>query len=87
MQADHELDLVSHQASHNASAVKCVVPLVVLCRRFWYAYQHEGDILEGANAHLALAQGIAGGNEADALAGAKRLMDYLERFAHRVINN
>jgi len=87
MQADHELDLVNHQASRNLSAVKCVVPLVVMCRRFWYAYQHEGDIVEGASAHLALAQGIASGNEAAAVEGAKRLMDYLERFALRVINN
>lgn len=87
MRADHELDLVNHQASHNHSAVKCVVPLIVQCRRFWYAYQHEGDIAEGARAHMALAQGIATGNEAAAVAGANQLMDYLERFARRVIDN
>jgi DNA-binding GntR family transcriptional regulator len=87
MRADHELDLVNHLASQNHSAVKCVVPLIVQCRRFWYAYQHESEIAEGARAHMALAQGIATGNEAAAVAGANQLMDYLERFARRVIDN
>jgi DNA-binding GntR family transcriptional regulator len=86
MQADRALDLVNHQASHNDSAVKAVVPLIVQCRRFWYAYQHEGEIVEGANAHLELAQGIATGDEAAAIAGANRLMDYLEVFARKIID-
>jgi len=86
MQADHALDLVTHQASQNHSAVKCVAPLIVQCRRFWYAYQHEGEVSEGARAHLQLAHGIASGNEAQAMAGADQLMDYLERFARRVID-
>ncbi len=86
MRADHELDVVNHLASQNHSAIKCVVPLIVQCRRFWYAYQHEGDIAEGARAHLALAQGIASGNEAAAVAGANQLMDYLEQYARRVID-
>jgi DNA-binding GntR family transcriptional regulator len=87
MQADHELDCVNHQASRNFSAVKSVAPLIVQCRRFWYAYQHEGEIIEAARAHMELAQGIASGNEAAAVAGANRLLDYLERFARRVIDN
>jgi len=86
MRADRALDLVNHQASHNDSAVKAVTPLIVRCRRFWYAYQHEGEIVEGANAHLELAQGIATGDEAAAIAGADRLMDYLERFARKIID-
>jgi DNA-binding GntR family transcriptional regulator len=87
MRADHELDQVNHLASRNKSAVKCVVPLIVQCRRFWYANQHEGEITEGAQAHLQLAEGIATGDEAAAISGASRLMDYLERFAKRVIEN
>ena len=87
MWADLELDQVNHLASHNHSAVKAVVPLIVQCRRFWYAYQHEGDIVEGAQAHMDLAQGIATGNEAAAVGGATRLMDYLQGFARRVIDN
>ncbi|MEY3125589.1 MAG: hypothetical protein RLZZ573_2109, partial [Pseudomonadota bacterium] len=63
-----------------------VVPLVVQCRRFWYRYQNEGEITEGARFHMVLAQAIASGNEADAANGASQLMDYLERFTRRVIN-
>ncbi len=86
MKADHELDLVNHAACRNKSAVKAVTPLIVQCRRFWYAYQHEGDISEGAEAHLALAQGITSGDEAAAVEGAQRLIEYLERYTRRVID-
>lgn len=86
MLADHAFDQVVHQASQNASAVKCVAPLIVRCRRFWYAYQHEGEMTEDARAHLQLAEGIATGDEARAAAGANALMDYLERFARRIID-
>ena len=86
MRADHELDTITHLASRNAPAVNCVEPLIVQCRRFWYAYQHEGELLEGARAHLALAEGISSGNEAAAVAGANQLMDYLEQFARRIID-
>jgi DNA-binding GntR family transcriptional regulator len=87
MQADIELDRVNHAASQNASAVKAVVPLIVQCRRFWYAYRHAGDLAEGAAAHLQLAEGIASGDEAAAVAGADRLSDYLQGFTERVIAN
>lgn len=87
MRADHELDQINHQACQNYSAVQCVLPLIVKCRRFWYAYQHEGEIKEGARHHLTLAQGIASGNEKAAMQGAEHLMDYLEKFARRIINN
>lgn len=87
MKADHELDQVNHAACQNRSAVNAVLPLVVKCRRFWYAYQDEGDIGEGASAHMKLAEGIATGDEAKAVAGANQLMDYLEKFARRIIDN
>ncbi|MGH8829706.1 MAG: GntR family transcriptional regulator [Polaromonas sp.] len=86
MAADHALDKVNHEACRNTSAVKSVEPLIVQCRRFWYAYQHEGEIAEAARFHMELAQGIATGDEAAAVRGANQLMDYLERFARRVID-
>ena len=86
MAADQALDHVNHAACRNRSAVKAVIPLIVQCRRFWYAYQHEGEIAEGAQAHHAMASAIASGNEAEAAHGADLLMDYLERFARRVID-
>lgn len=86
MAADQELDHVNHAACGNRSAVKAVVPLIVQCRRFWYRYQAEGEISEGARFHMVLAEAIASGHEAQAAEGANQLMDYLERFARRVIN-
>ena len=61
--------------------------VIVHTRRFWYAYQDAGDITEGALAHLELAQGISTGDEAAAITGANRLMDYLEDFAKRIIES
>ncbi len=87
MQADIALDRVNHAACQNPSAVKAVLPLIVQCRRFWYAYRHAGDFTEGAAAHLQLAEGIASGSESEAVAGAERLSDYLQGFTERVIAN
>ena len=70
MAADHSLDKVNHEASRNSSAVKSVEPLIVQCRRFWYAYQHEGEIAEGARFNMELAQGIDTGDETAAMRGA-----------------
>lgn len=86
MEADQAFDHVVHDASRNQPAVHAVIPLIVQCRRFWYAYRHEGDMLSAARAHLEMAEGIASGREADVVLGVTRLMDYLELFARRVIN-
>lgn len=86
MQADQRLDHACHDACRNASAVNAVEPLIIQCRRFWYAYQHEGDIVEGARRHMAMAAGIAAGDTEAAMAGADLLMDYLEAFTRKVID-
>ena len=86
MAADQALDHVNHAACGNFAAVKAVVPLIVQCRRFWYRYQSEGEITEGARFHMVLAQAIASGNEAQAADGASQLMSYLEQFTRRVID-
>jgi DNA-binding GntR family transcriptional regulator len=86
MAADQALDHVIHEACRNPSAVAAVTPLVIKCRRFWYAFQHEGDIEEGARCHMLLAKAIAGNHEDKAMKAADQLMDYLELFARKVIN-
>jgi DNA-binding GntR family transcriptional regulator len=86
MRADQMLDHACHEACGNTSAVTAVIPLLIQCRRFWYAYQHEGDVMEGARHHLAMAQAIASGNERAAARAADTLMDYLEGFARKVID-
>jgi DNA-binding GntR family transcriptional regulator len=85
MAADQALDRVNHAACRNPFAVAAVVPMVIQCRRFWYAYQHQGDIKEGARLHLLLAQAIAGGDGEQAVQASDALMDYLRQFAQQVI--
>jgi len=87
MLADQDLDRVNHSACANRSAAFAVRPLVMCCRRFWYAYQHAGEMAQGAWAHLTMARAIDSGDEAAAAAGADLLMDYLEQFARRVIDH
>ncbi|HYD81799.1 MAG TPA: GntR family transcriptional regulator [Paucimonas sp.] len=86
MQADQALDHVVHAACRNPAAVSAVIPLIIQCRRFWYAYQHEGDVTEGARSHMSMAEAIADGNPEAAMRGADSLMDYLESFARKIID-
>ena len=85
MLADQHLDEVIHQACRNTFAVQAVTPMIVQCRRFWYAYQYEGDLEAGAQAHLTLAEGIQDGNPEQALQGSETLMAYLSAFTRKVI--
>lgn len=86
MQADQALDHVIHAACRNPSAVHAVVPLVIQCRRFWYAFQHEADVNQGAQLHLTLAEAVAQAQEAQAVAAADALIDYLEDLTRRIIH-
>ncbi|MCX5591518.1 GntR family transcriptional regulator [Alcaligenes endophyticus] len=85
MLADHHLDELMHVACRNTFAVQAVIPMIVQCRRFWYAFQYEGDLEAGAQAHLTLAEGIQDGNPEMALRGAEALMEYLSAFTRKVI--
>ncbi len=86
MQADQALDQVVHSACRNPSAVHAVVPLVIQCRRFWYAFWHEADVKQGAQLHLTLAQAVAEAQEAEAVAAADALVSYLEELTRRIIH-
>lgn len=85
MMADQSLDKINHQASRNPFAIHAITPLIIQCRRFWYAYRHEGDIKRGADCHFQLAQGIYTSDPDLAMQGADALMDYLMEFTHKVI--
>ncbi len=85
MNADQALDHVNHDACRNPFAVQAVLPMIVQCRRFWYAYQYDGDLEQGSACHVLLAQGIADGEIERAVGGADALMDYLDSFTRKVI--
>ncbi len=85
MQADQALDRINHEACRNPYAVQAIVPMIIQCRRFWYAYQHEGDLERGARSHLMEVEGIHANDPEQAVAGADALMDYLTEFTRTVI--
>lgn len=85
MDQDQLLDHVMHDACRNPYAAQAVMSMTVQCRRFWYAFQYEGDLERGANCHLRLAEGVAAADPDQAVAGANALMDYLTAFTYKVI--
>lgn len=85
MTADKNLDQINYQACRNAYATHAIKPLIIQCRRFWYAYRHDGDLEQGANCHKQLALGISNADQEQAIKGAEALMDYLTEFTHKVI--
>jgi len=87
MRADKELDHANHESSRNPYAVRAVVPLIIHCRRFWYAFQHDSDLERGAKCHLMLAEGIHSKDPEAAIAGSDALMDYLSAFTRQVIES
>jgi DNA-binding GntR family transcriptional regulator len=85
MRADQALDRVNHAACRNRFAVGAVVPMIIQCRRFWYAYRHHGDVAVGARCHQRLAEAIASGDGPAAAQATDALIDALREFAQQVI--
>lgn len=85
MDADQAFDHVNHDACRNPYAVQAVQPMVIQCRRFWYAFQYDGDLDQGSTCHLMLAKGIAEGDPEGATRGVDALMSYLILFTRKVI--
>ena len=85
MRVDQTLDRVNHAACRNRYAVAAVLPMIIQCRRFWYAYRHLGDVAIGARAHQRLAEAIAGGDGEAAAQASDVLMDHLRAFTQSVI--
>jgi len=81
MAADQAFDHIVQNACANPSAVAAVIPLIIKSRRFWYAYQHEGDLEECARCHLLVAKAVSKGKTELAIKAIDGLMDYLESFA------
>ncbi len=85
MRVDQLMDRVNHAACRHRFAVAAVVPMIVQCRRFWYAHRHHGDVSDGARAHQRLALAIASGDSEAAAQASDALIDSLRAFAQQVI--
>lgn len=80
MRLDHEFDELLWSVSHNPYAVDAVRPMHALCRRFWFAYKHNSDLLQTSSLHTKLMKAIASGDTHQAGKLSDKLLNYLERF-------
>jgi DNA-binding GntR family transcriptional regulator len=80
MHLDREFDQIVETASRNAYAARALAPLHAHCRRFWYMYHHNGDLLHSANLHTRIMEEIVRGDEEAAGSASDSLLDYLEQF-------
>jgi DNA-binding GntR family transcriptional regulator len=81
MRLDQELDQLLASAARNQAASNAIAPLHTHCRRFWYAYRHQGDLPRAAAHHTALIDAVVDGNEERATEASDALMRYMEDFA------
>lgn len=86
MRLDRECDRVLEEASRNSFAAQACAPLHAHCRRFWYAYQNNGDLNQSAALHSALMNHVATGNHEEAGSASDTLMNYLEEFTRSALD-
>ena len=82
---DYEFDELMAEMARNPFATTAVIPLHAHSRRFWTAYKAYGDWSRVADLHVALMQSVANGDEDGAGATAEALVDYLDEFTRKVI--
>lgn len=73
-------------AARNSIVVMLSGPLNGLSRRFWFAYiEDTGSFAQGARLHSNILRAIVQGTQAERLAAADALMDFLEDLTRRAI--
>ncbi len=86
MRLDREADIILEAAARNPFAIRACAPLHAHCRRFWYLYQENGDLVESARLHAAVLTSVADADEAAAALASDALIDYLLAFTKSVID-
>ncbi len=85
MRIDHDFDEILEAAARNPFAAQAVSPLHTHCRRFWYTFQHTGDLLRTASLHGKLMLAVAQGDEAGAQKASDDLLDYMTEFTRTTV--
>ncbi len=85
LRTDRACDEILGEAARNPFATRAAAPLHTHCRRFWYRYRHEGDLIHSASAHTHLLEAVVEGAESAAVSASDALLDYLENFTRRVL--
>lgn len=88
MRLDRELNTLSAEAARNEFAARSMGLMHALSRRFWYQhYKRVADLPLTANLHAELAAAIARGDRAAAGAASDRLIDYIESFTRKTLDD
>ena len=86
MRLDRSCDDVLEAASRNPFAAQALTSLHAHCRRFWYQYQHEGDIATSASLHTKMIDAVLSRDEENAADAADAIIDYLENFTRQALD-
>jgi DNA-binding GntR family transcriptional regulator len=85
MRLDRACDEILEAASRNPFATKALGPLHAHCRRFWYRYQHGGDLARSAELHTGMMLAVAEGDGVNAGAASDAIIGYLEEFTREAL--
>lgn len=84
--ADHAFDLIISEACRNPYASEACASLRTHCRRFWYRFHHDQDLVTSAKLHAEVMSAIVAGNEERAGTASDKLMDYLDQMTRVAMN-
>lgn len=87
LRADKEFHDLFVACAHNAFALRTLVSMDSLSRRFWIAHRAStGERPEAAKLHSDIAIAIADGNEQSAMQASDALSDYLDQFTRSTLD-
>ncbi len=86
MRQDRSCDEILEAASRNPFAARALASLHAHSRRFWYQYQHEGDIARSADLHTQMINAVLARDEKNAAQASDAIIDYLEQFTRGALD-
>ena len=87
MRRDRECDEIMEKACRSPFAIQALAPIHAHCRRFWYHYQGNGDLVKIAELHATLMEKVAEGDISEAGNASDALIEYLEMFTKESVLN
>ena len=88
MRLDRKLNILVSEAARNEFASRSMGLMHALSRRFWYQhYKRVADLPRAANLHAQLARAIAQRDGERAAAASDELIDYIESFARKTLDD
>lgn len=70
----------------NLYATAALAPLHAHCRRFWYQFQHEGDLNRSVALHMEMISAVVAGEVTEVAQASEAILDYLDAFTRKALN-